>query len=299
VIVLCEEGSMKSILFVSTLAAVLSSSSLAQDTVRVKAGWNIIGSVKAGAVSDVLFDDPDSIITTSFYGYVPGSGYQSSDTLEKALGYWVKVSADGVIIFKTDNSIDGLCGAKRVMYDGVLYHTVQIGSQCWLEENLNAGTLVAGVNDQTNNGITEKYCYENSPLNCALYGGLYQWGEAMQYASTPAAKGVCPSGWHIPTLSEFQTLSSTFADNGNALKAVGQGTGIGAGTNSSGFSGLLAGYRDGLGFFLYLGGRAACWSSTELDAGNANVLTLYDYDAHVDLDNGGGQMGFSVRCLAD
>ncbi len=87
-----KEGSLKNILLMSMLLTVLISSGNAQDTVQVKAGWNIIGSVKAGAVPDVLSSSPDSIMTTSFYGYTPGAGYQSTDKLDKGLGYWMKVN---------------------------------------------------------------------------------------------------------------------------------------------------------------------------------------------------------------
>ncbi|MCK7527278.1 MAG: fibrobacter succinogenes major paralogous domain-containing protein [Ignavibacteriales bacterium] len=56
------------------------------------------------------------------------------------------------------------------------------------------------------------------------------------------AKGICPEGWHIPTLSELQILSNIVKVEVNALKAVGQGSGDGAGTNTSGFSALLVGF---------------------------------------------------------
>ena len=46
----------------------------------------------------------------------------------------------------------------------------------------------------TNNGIIEKYCYDNNPANCAIYGGLYQWNEMMQYTTQQGAQGICPNG---------------------------------------------------------------------------------------------------------
>jgi hypothetical protein len=84
--------------------------------------------------------------------------------------------------------------------------------------------MVTGVTAQTANDTIEKYCYNDDPLNCALYGGLYQWNEAMQWSTTPGTQGICPPGWHIPTYAEFQTLSSSVGGDGNALKAIGQGT---------------------------------------------------------------------------
>jgi hypothetical protein len=101
---LSEESSMKIILTVLALLTVLSSSILAQDTVQVKAGWNIIGSLDADVPPDSLVSDPPGIITTAYFGYEPGAGYESATTLEKGKGYWVKVSDDGAIIFEGSNA---------------------------------------------------------------------------------------------------------------------------------------------------------------------------------------------------
>jgi uncharacterized protein (TIGR02145 family) len=182
---------------------------------------------------------------------------------------------------------------------GKTYNTVLIGTQCWLRENLGIGTMVNGSQNQTNNETIEKYCYNDSLVNCDTYGGLYQWDEAMQYDTAQGVRGICPPGWHIPTLAEFQTLSSTVGGDGNALKAIGEGTGGGAGTNTSGFSVLLAGYRNGIGYFYYLGLNGYSWSSTQYDASSAHYLYLLGYDAHIYLNGYFKTYGFSVRCLKD
>jgi uncharacterized protein (TIGR02145 family) len=153
--------------------------------------------------------------------------------------------------------------------------------------------------NQINNGIIEKYCYNNDVNNCNIYGGLYQWDEAMQYLNMSGTRGICPPGWHIPTLGELQTLGSTVGNNGNALKAVGQGTGSGAGTNTSGFSVLLAGYRHDNGTFTSLGNYAPFWSSTEYDAPNAHSLNLYYHGSYIDFSSYLKDYGFSVRCRQD
>jgi uncharacterized protein (TIGR02145 family) len=287
------------LLLISAVFMCFSPTSQAQDTIEVKTGWNIIGSVKAGAVPEVLSTVPDSIITTAFFGYNPGMGYESTDTLGKGLGYWVKVSGDGMIIFNTSSA--DACGIKRVDHGGISYGTVPIGDQCWLDRNLNVGTMVTGVTNQTNNATTEMYCYNNDPVNCGVYGGLYQWDEAMQYVATPGAQGICPAGWHIPTFSEFQTLSATVGGNGNALKEGGVGAGDGIGTNTSGFSALLAGFRRNDGGFLGLGDYGAnFWSSTEYDATYAYGLSLYVVNGNIDLYFYNTKAnGFSVRCLED
>jgi hypothetical protein len=84
--------------------------------------------------------------------------------------------------------------------------TVTIGNQVWMTENLDVGTMITGVTDMTDNGILEKYCYDDDPANCAIYGGLYQWDEMMQYVNTGGVQGICPVGFHLPTDIEWQTL---------------------------------------------------------------------------------------------
>ena len=134
-------------------------------------------------------------------------------------------------------------GLPTVTYSGKTYHTVQIGSQCWLRENLDVGVPITSNIDQSDNSIIEKFCYNDDENNCNKYGGLYQWNEAMMYNSKSRAQGICPNGWHIPTNSEFQILLTNENGNGNGLKEVGQGRGKGLGTNASGFSALFSGYR--------------------------------------------------------
>jgi len=78
------------------------------------------------------------------------------------------------LVLPTDNS-------PTITYAGKVYHTVTIGNQTWMKENLNVGTMIDSTKDQANNGIIEKYCFENDTANCNKYGGLYEWAEAVQY----------------------------------------------------------------------------------------------------------------------
>lgn len=194
-------------------------------------------------------------------------------------------------------------GIATVTYSGKTYNTVQIGDQCWLRENLDVGTMIAsntGNDNQTDNGIIEKYCYNNDPNNCDTYGGLYQWNEAMQYVTTPGTQGICPTGWHIPTYTELQALSSAVGGSSNALKAIGQGTGSGAGTNTSGFSALIAGFRDQDGGDFYgLGGATGFWSSTETGIYTYNMGLNYGNDNVIWGNGSFRDSGSSIRCLKD
>ena len=196
-------------------------------------------------------------------------------------------------------------GTPTVSYSGKTYNTVQVGTQCWLKENLDVGVYVPSTetgsthSDVSDNGITEKYCYENNESNCATYGGLYDWNEAMGYITTARTQGICPTGWHIPTLAEFEALKAAVNNDGNALKEIGQGTGSGAGTNTSGFSALLAGRRSYYGYFSSLGGTTYFWSSTEDNSSIAYSLYLYGNGSSIHLYNIYKDYGFSVRCVQD
>jgi uncharacterized protein (TIGR02145 family) len=195
-----------------------------------------------------------------------------------------------------------------VVYAGKTYNTFAIGEQCWLKENLDVGTRINGALEQTNNSIIEKYCYGDLDANCTTYGGFYQWAEAVQYkngatnTSSPSSaftgniQGICPTGWHIPTYTEFQDLQNTVSNISNALKAIGQGTG----TNTSGFSALLAGYRyyGPPPSFSNNGLNTYFWSSKQGSDLQANSMLL-NYNTNIDINNHTKTMGTSIRCLND
>lgn len=265
------------------------------DTIQVSTGWNLIGALTTGSIPDIISTEPPGIIESSFFGYIPGGGYYSADTLKRGSGYWVKVNQSGILII--GSSVPSNCGT--VVYGGKIYSTVIIGSQCWLKENLDIGTMIPGMQDQINNGVIEKYCYNNDPNNCNIYGGLYQWNEAMQYSTTPGTQGICPPGWHIPTLTEFQALATTVGNDGNALKAIGQGSGGGAGTNTSGFSALLAGWRDGIGEFHNLTVDVFHWSSSEFNPNEARDFYMYWWSNIIGFGNNYHFFGMVVRCVKD
>lgn len=190
------------------------------------------------------------------------------------------------------------CG-DEIRYEGQTYHTVLIGTQCWMKENLNVGTMIQSSSDQLNNSIIEKYCYNNDTANCSLYGGYYQWDEAMQYITTAGVRGICPEGWHIPTYNEFQILQSTVSNNGNALKREDQGTGGGVGTNTSGFSALLVGYRYIDAAFNAFNDNAFLYSSTQGNSTEGWYLYLNSFDATIGYFPNNRLYGMSIRCLKD
>ena len=150
--------------------------------------------------------------------------------------YYGTDSTKVVNIANSDSIVIFICGESKVSYGGKNYNTVLIGAQCWLKENLDIGTMIISSQNSTDNSIIEKYCYGNNPANCTTYGGLYQWNEAMQYGTTSMAQGICPTGWHIPTYEEFQTLIVAVNYDGNSLKEIGQGNEGGIGKDGEIFA---------------------------------------------------------------
>jgi len=169
-------------------------------------------------------------------------------------------------------------GIDTVFYEGKTYHTLTIGKNCWMAGNLDVGEKISAGQEQANNNIIEKYCYNNEIGNCDEYGGLYQWGEMMKYDTLPGRKGICPQGWHIPTDEEWctteQNLDPTIGCNGmvwrgtyggGKLKETGTmhwlAPNTGA-TNSSGLTSLPGGYW--YNAFYHLREKGYFWTSSIL-----------------------------------
>lgn len=202
-------------------------------------------------------------------------------------------------------------GFEKVYYEGgpnsdgggTYYTTVLIGEQCWIKENLNVGIIIE-IHDeghlQTDNSVIEKYCYTNDPINCEVYGGLYEWNEAMQYIRTAGSQGICPNGWHIPTLEEFETLEDYVNDEAAKLVDVGQSTYGYTPTNETGFSALFAGFhRSSNSNFDDFGENSFFQSSTESSTYYASTMILKHNSNQVIFINNSKTYGFSVRCVQD
>jgi len=177
-----------------------------------------------------------------------------------------------------------------------------IGTQVWAKANLNVGTMVTGVTTQTNNSILEKYCYSDIESNCTTYGGLYQWGEAMQYVTSQGAQGICPAGSHIPSDTEYKTLEMQLGMTQAQADTTGwRGTDQGTQLKPGGTSGLnmpLAGNRGTGGSFSDLSSYGNLWSSSESST-SAWLRGLYSGLATVDRLTDDKGNGFSVRCLGN
>ncbi|MCX6235096.1 MAG: hypothetical protein NT175_10320 [Bacteroidetes bacterium] len=243
---------------------------------------------------------------TSPFSGLPDNSYTLSWTISNNCGS----NYDDMVISFSSSGFT--CGQQLVDdRDGQNYNTVQIGTQCWMAENMNVGTKInstANGFQQTDNGIIEKYCYNNDIANCAIYGGLYEWPEAMQYVTTQGAQGICPDGWHVPTDGEWTILTNYLGESvaGGKMKSTGTieaGTGLwyepneGA-TNESGFTGLPAGSRCDVNFF-ELDYDGYFWSSFQYGTPYAFALRLYYNYAVMDMFGNAEDSGFSIRCLKD
>ena len=190
------------------------------------------------------------------------------------------------------------------------YNTVLIGSQCWMKENLDY-----------DNGCSSKTWVNSTDVGwCGYYTGgpfaneglLYQWSAAM--AATNGTPGICPSGWHVPSHDEWTTLERAVCTSTTCntdfpydTTTIGwRGTNEGSklstltsgGTNSSGFTSLLPGYRNIRSF----DGRSAdayLWSRSAYDSSSAWIRGLASGDAAVNRGPNSEAYAFSVRCLKD
>ena len=201
--------------------------------------------------------------------------------------------------------IEGLpCkGTEAVKHGGKLYATVQIDDECWLKENLNIGTMIHGDSTMTDNGFIEKYCYDNDPANCIEYGGLYQWDELMQYSEGDGTQGICPPGWHITSIDEWNHLTDshpgfTVKERGTMHWADGNNA-----TNSTGLTILPGGYKWwDTGVFYQLHENGSFYTSTRLPSPPSWGVWVKGFlynDSGSHSGNAYKTHGFAARCIKD
>lgn len=172
------------------------------------------------------------------------------------------------------------------------YKTVKIGNQWWMAEN-----LAYNVGDGC-------WAYDNDETNVATYGRLY---------NVEAAEKACPSGWHLPTDTEWMQLEIVIGmskseagdiddrgtNEGTKLKATSGWKNTGNGTDDYGFSALPGGARYTTGNFHSIGDLGTWWSANETSNSGAWSRTLYSIDTKVYRNFYYVNLGFSVRCVRD
>jgi uncharacterized protein (TIGR02145 family) len=205
-------------------------------------------------------------------------------------------------------------------YNGNIYNTVQIGTQCWMKENLkvrnyNSGIPILNITDNITwaGSTTGARCWYNndSATHANTFGALYNW-----YA-VDNPNGLCPIGWHVPTDLEWQILEMHLGmtslqanatgwrgtDEGGKMKATGlsywSSPNMGA-TNASGFTALPAGGRDSYnGSYSTIADNGYWWSSASFSSSSAWSRTLYYNYSNISRSSLNKRYGFSVRCVRD
>jgi len=229
----------------------------------------------------------------------------------------------------SSNVDDGSCATlasscSEVEMDGYSYSVVEIGDQCWFAENLrtteygNGDVIPAGLTDSewgsTASGATAVYgegsssCYDYSPDNdaCDEAQSLEEYGRLYNWYAVDDARGLCPTGWHVPTdgewtdLEDYITAQGFSGSEGTALKSTYGWYNGGNGTDDFGFSALPGGSRNfGNGNFDFAGSFGSWWSSSPPSGGDAwsrDLASIYPAILHT---NANLRYGFSVRCLRD
>ena len=230
------------------------------------------------------------------------------------------------------------CGVSKVKdYDGNEYNTVKIGEQCWMKENMRAkhfsdGTAIPTGTDSSWTSPFYYYHSASSHYNLEELGYYYNWPAAMNVSASSSSnpsgvQGVCPTGWHIPSIAEWnqlfsyaRTQSSWFCNDQstNIGKALASDKYWGANTttcapgndytqnNASCFSAIAGGYAyfstAGVAFGYNHGFQFMAWSS-DIATGNDKakyVYIGYQYPgAYTNLSGYSIGYALSVRCLRD
>lgn len=211
--------------------------------------------------------------------------------------------------------------------DGNIYQTIKIGNQFWMAENLKTtkycngdliGTTTPATMDITSE-ISPKYqwAYNGDETKVTTYGRLYTW-----YAITDSRK-LCPTGWHIPSDSEWTTLidyiMTTYGrgwDKTPIAKYMASTSGWSSSTvtgtvgndqasnNKSGFNAVPGGYRNSWGGESIAIGDKSYWWSASLSAewypSDDVYFRMLNYESpYVERSLMHKMAGVSVRCLQD
>jgi len=194
-------------------------------------------------------------------------------------------------------------------YDGNAYSSMFVNTQEWLVQNLKVthfqeGTEIPNVTDNSSWEALSSaaYClYDNDAANKDTYGALYNW------AAVNTGQ-LCPEGWHVPSESEWSALVEFFDGEplaGGRLKEPGifHWVAPNVGPGDSYFYALPGGKRGnstvGDGEFLRKGSYGYWWTSTEIDANNANSRSITNGSDYIYNYGNRKEYGLSVRCISD
>ena len=251
--------------------------------------------------------------------YGPGSEKMSSNGKSSSSEKNSSSSSAVPLGCKTETEDNCEYGTLTDDRDGQTYKTVKIGEQWWMAENLNYAYTDVPFKYRSYTSDSTSWCYDNDAANCAKYGRLYTWAAAMDSvgtwstngmgcgyymvcSSTNPVRGICPEGWHLPDITEWNALFNAVGGRATAgimLKSTEGWSSNGNGSDAYSFSALPAGYRDYNGGYNVEGYLTLFWSSTEYYSYYAYGMYLDYYGDDALLDDDSKYYGFSVRCLKD
>ena len=268
-------------------------------------------SVTARGVAYGLSSAPTTSGTITNNGTGTGSFSSTLTGLTSFSTYYVRAYATNSVGTSYGNEINFTtlfeCGLSMMTdVEGNTYNTVQIGTQCWSQSNLkvskyrNGDNIPTGLsNSQWGSASSGAYAiYDNNTSNNTLYGKLYNG-----YAANDS-RGLCPTGWHVPSDTEWASLITFLGGSsvagGKMKSTTGWNSPNTGATNSSGFTGLPGGGRLGGGVYGDLGNVGHWWSTTIIgSAGWAWYRSLNTSFNSVANNANPQAYGYAVRCLRD
>ena len=185
--------------------------------------------------------------------------------------------------------------------DGNSYHSVIIGTQVWMVENLKTtkfrnGDPIPYFTQSYDRG----YCWYNDDIaNKDPYGAIYNY-----YTATDI-RGICPLGWHVPSIAEWTTLINYLGGNsiaGGKLKEAGTAHWLSpntGATNESGFTALPGGAKDCSSNFVLMGTQCKFWTSEPAVTGGVYAVTIYQTNTQLTIGQVFDCNNYPVRCIKD
>jgi uncharacterized protein (TIGR02145 family) len=176
--------------------------------------------------------------------------------------------------------------------DHQVYKTIKLGSQWWLQRNLDFDL--------------NKQCYKGIPENCSIYGGLYSWANTMNNGPSDTgnpghSQGICPTGWRVPSAGEWEELLGFVQDHSpedqsvTALKSKEHWI-TNPGSDYFDFSALPAGFAP---FYFGVGDVALFVTSSKNNQNYPFLVGISDESIGVDASQYYNGFYASVRCICD